>query len=293
MAEYMTTREVARYLRLNEKKVYTLVAQGQLPAARLSGKWLFAKALIDQWVERNTVYPASGLIEAMLEDMLVIQGSDDYLLSQVIQRYQTDVAIPVPVAKVGSLAGLAAIATGKAHLAGCHVNLDQIKRITGSRGCYLVDLFERHQGILYDRDRHPEIGGLLDFADGKLRFAARQAQSGTHRLVADLFNVSGATMDALNLVGPFSSHMEVALAIRSGKADAGVGIRLAADLCGLDFLQLCTESFKLAVPVAFASHSQIAQFLEYLLKELKSIASSRPVGYGFESLGRMQAVGTC
>ena len=37
MAEYLTTREVAKYLRLNEKKVYALVADGQLPAARISG----------------------------------------------------------------------------------------------------------------------------------------------------------------------------------------------------------------------------------------------------------------
>jgi excisionase family DNA binding protein len=57
MAQYLTTREVAAYLRLNEKKVYELVAQGQLPAARISGKWLFPKHLVDQWVERNTLYP--------------------------------------------------------------------------------------------------------------------------------------------------------------------------------------------------------------------------------------------
>lgn len=48
MAESLTTREVARYVRLNEKKVYALVSEGQLPAARLSGKWLFPKHLIDQ-----------------------------------------------------------------------------------------------------------------------------------------------------------------------------------------------------------------------------------------------------
>ncbi len=85
---YMTTREVAHYLRLNEKKVYALVAKGKLPAARVSGKWLFPQALIDRWVAEHTVYPRGGLITGLLEDLLILQGSDDWLLGQVVDRYQ-------------------------------------------------------------------------------------------------------------------------------------------------------------------------------------------------------------
>jgi len=292
MAEYMTTREVARYLRVNEKKVYALAAQGLLPATRLSGKWLFSKALIDQYMEKSTVYPQSGVMEAMLDEMLIIQGSDDYLLSRIIQRFQRDMELPVPTAKVGSLAGLEAIASGKAHLAGCHVELKQIAKITRSKGCYLVDLFDRHQGIIFERARHKELSGLADLVREGFRFASRQPESGTHRLVTNMMNEAGVPMEELNSVDTFSSHVELALAVRSGKADAGVGIRIAAELCDLDFLPLCSEKFKLAVPVALASHSQIARFLEYVLKELKVIADDPPAGYGFESLGKMEAVGT-
>lgn len=67
MSEYLTTREVAAHLRINEKKVYDLVAHGQLPAARVSGKWLFPRRLIDQWVERNTVFREIGLMGALLD----------------------------------------------------------------------------------------------------------------------------------------------------------------------------------------------------------------------------------
>jgi molybdate-binding protein len=34
-------------------------------------------------------------------------------------------------------------------------------------------------------------------------------------------------------VGPFTSHLELALAIRNGQADAGVGARIAATMAGL------------------------------------------------------------
>jgi len=39
MAEYLTTKEAAKYLKLNEKKLYELVSKGLMPAARISGKW--------------------------------------------------------------------------------------------------------------------------------------------------------------------------------------------------------------------------------------------------------------
>ena len=50
----MTTAEVARHLRLNQKKVYAMVAAGDIPAVRVSGKWLFPRALIDSWLEEHT-----------------------------------------------------------------------------------------------------------------------------------------------------------------------------------------------------------------------------------------------
>ncbi len=48
--EMMTTREVADYLRVKERKIYELIRQEQIPCARVSGKWLFPRVLIDRWI---------------------------------------------------------------------------------------------------------------------------------------------------------------------------------------------------------------------------------------------------
>jgi len=40
MAEMMTTKEVAHFLNINEKMVYSLVSEKGLPATRITGKWL-------------------------------------------------------------------------------------------------------------------------------------------------------------------------------------------------------------------------------------------------------------
>ena len=39
--QFMNARQVAEYLDLNEKKVYSLANDGVLPATKVTGKWLF------------------------------------------------------------------------------------------------------------------------------------------------------------------------------------------------------------------------------------------------------------
>ncbi len=39
--ELMSTREVADYLRIKERKVYDLVRERKIPCSRVTGKWLF------------------------------------------------------------------------------------------------------------------------------------------------------------------------------------------------------------------------------------------------------------
>ena len=46
--EYLTTAEAADYLRLSERKLYELVAEGRIPCTKATGKWLFPKAALDQ-----------------------------------------------------------------------------------------------------------------------------------------------------------------------------------------------------------------------------------------------------
>jgi putative molybdopterin biosynthesis protein len=285
--EYLTTAEVARYLKLNPKKVYALVAAGQLPAARVSGKWLFPRHLIDQWVSEHTVYPAGGLMGALLDEMLVMQGSDDWLLGRVIERYQERRAAAVPTAVVGSVAGLAALHGGRAHIASSHVEPALVREQAGG-ATYLVSLFEREQGLLVDRARHPDLRGLADL--GGLRFAERQSSSGTYRLLRRLL-AEARLEPAWTPVGPYGSHLELAHAIRAGEADAGLGARIAATLTGLDFIPLAHEPFHLVVPARYAGHAQVASFLEFALAELRQEATRGVPGYSFAELGRMQALG--
>ena len=91
-------------------------------------------------------------------------------------------------------------------------------------------------------------------------------------------------------MGPFSRHLSLALAIRTGQADAGVGIRVAADQCGLGFIPLHTEPYKLAIPPAFWGSRKMMRFLDFILERLKREARGGVGGYGFEKLGVIETV---
>ena len=81
----LTTKEVSQFLKINEKMVYTLVAEKGLPATKATGKWLFPKQLVEQWLENRTVnYPKGNDSSAPGHDLLTICGSNDILLDRAM-----------------------------------------------------------------------------------------------------------------------------------------------------------------------------------------------------------------
>ncbi len=48
--EIMTVRELAAYLKLNEKTAYRLAAEGTLPGFKVGGSWRFRREEIVKWI---------------------------------------------------------------------------------------------------------------------------------------------------------------------------------------------------------------------------------------------------
>ena len=55
--QLLTTAEAADYLRLKERKLYELVAEGAIPCTKVTGRWLFPKAELDQWLSSSLARP--------------------------------------------------------------------------------------------------------------------------------------------------------------------------------------------------------------------------------------------
>ena len=256
MPELMNTREVARYLGINEKKVYFLAKSGKIPCTRVTGKWSFPKKLIDQWIEES----ASGLVarKASAEErvFLLAAGSDDPSLGILHDLYEAQTQ-PASffMTTVGSTGGLAAIRSGVADFATAHLleprraSSDEAARELLPSGAVVVELFYREVGLVLPPGNPKEIKSIRDIGRPKLRIINRQSGSGT-RIYLDQelarARLSGKKISGYNFI--VSTHLEVGLKVLGGAADVGLATRTTADLLGLDFISLTRERFDAVIP---------------------------------------------
>jgi excisionase family DNA binding protein len=54
MPHIMTTKELAKYLKLHEITICKYAAEGRIPAIRIGRVWRFDKDAIDKWIGEGT-----------------------------------------------------------------------------------------------------------------------------------------------------------------------------------------------------------------------------------------------
>ncbi len=255
MPELMNTREVARYLGINEKKVYFLAKSGKIPCTRVTGKWTFPKNLIDQWIEESAAALVARKASAEERQFLLAAGSDDPSLGILHDLYEAQTQ---PAAffmtTVGSTGGLAAIRSGVADFATAHL-LEPRRANTNEKefrlfpaDAVIVELFYRELGLLASPGNPRGIKSIRDLARPKLRIINRQRGSGT-RIYLDQ-ELARARLDVKKISGydtVVSTHLEVGLKVLAGVADVGLATRTTAKLLGLDFIPLTRERFDMLV----------------------------------------------
>lgn len=112
----------------------------------------------------------------------------------------------------------------------------------------VLEWAKRRQGLIVAPGNPAKIESIADLCSKHVRVANRQPGSGTAILLAKLLADVGLSLEDLNCISrPLSSHVDVADAIRHGKADAGLAIEAVAREQGLDFIPLCWERFDLVV----------------------------------------------
>ena len=255
MKALMNTKEVAAYLGIHEKQVYSLAKAGRIPCTRVTGKWLFPKGLIDQWIEESARNPL-GTRKREERAFLLAAGSDDPSLGVVRELYAAQRG-PATffVATVGSTAGLAAMRDGVADLALAHLhdpetgeyNLPYLESIVPS-GAAVVPLFHRELGLVTRTGNPLGLRGVSDLTRAGLRFINRQEGSGTRLYLDQQLAQLRINPDAITgYQDTVSTHLEAGLKILHGEADTGVATRAAARLLGLGFSPLTRERFDLVI----------------------------------------------
>jgi molybdate-binding protein len=176
-----------------------------------------------------------------------LAGSDDPALSLLVAGLPDAI---VPVGGSGSYRGLTALWAGRADGASLHLrhrsgeyNAPFARGVLAGREPVLVHLWRREQGLVVPAGNPRGVDGVQDLAT--LRVARRPTGTGTRTLLDRLLIDAGIAPEAIS--GPVVElHLDVALAVATGEADAGLGLRSAATTLDLDFVPLSWEPFQVA-----------------------------------------------
>ena len=257
MTQMLSTREVAKFLGINEKMVYTLISEKGLPASKVTGKWIFPRYLVEQWVESNTVnYPQTHKVLPPYDGLLVIAGSNDILLEKTLSIFNSRHSGHLAVfGNLGSVGGIGALRRSLCHVATSHLlqenddeyNFDFLQR-QFDRIPVVVNFCIRDQGILLQQGNPRNITAVEDLGKSGVRIVNRSLATGTRLLFDRELKQAGIAGERIaGYDREVNRHMDVGLEILGGRADAGPGIRPVASLLGLDFLPLRQERYDLLV----------------------------------------------
>ncbi len=296
---YLTTKEVAKLLKINDKMVYTLITEKGLPATKVTGKWLFPQRLVEEWLDVTILdQQPSEFLRTSLSDnnKLLLAGSDDPLFQQTLALFNKKSTGRVAFfANLGSMGGLKCLRWGLCHIGVCHLLQDDNQEYNFkyaerelARLPVFVNFSKREQGILLQKGNPKNILSVADLAKPEVRIVNRPLGTGT-RLLLD-YELTKCDISADKLIGydkEMTRHIDVGLEILAGKADAGPAIRAVAGLLNLDFMPLRWERFDLLVARERFFDQGIQEFISLMQDRAFHKLAKTFTGYDLSLCGKM------
>jgi len=210
-----------------------------------------------------------------LDNRLLALGSHDLtidLLASAIKE-ASDGRVTISSSNIGSMAGLIAVGKGITHFAGSHLldtetgdyNRSWLEKYLPGADIALITLVHRHQGLMTLKGNPKGIRGVGDLARSDVALVNRQAGSGTRILLDYELKKSGVSAASISGYGNEEyTHMSVAMAVTSGRADVGMGILAAARALDLDFIPVARERYDLAIPARLLNDPRMALLLDII-----------------------------
>jgi len=288
---YLSVHQAAEYLQVNEKKIYALVHESKIPATKVTGKWMFPRELVDQWMMNS----AHG---GLLTDRLIISGSDDPLLYRIITEFtqQTGSHALISYTPTGTRLGLDLLQARRVDACSIHWGPDTesstrhpalIRQYSQHHNWVLIRAFRREQGLMVSPPMLKQSNNAEDFLDHKFRWVLRQSGDGAQRFLNEFLSRHQTNSDRLNSSITAFSEREAAAAITMNLADVAPGARSAAEEYGLGFIPFGWEAFDFTLP----RNIWFRHLFQDLIARLKSPSCQKLAdelgGYDLSDSGKM------
>jgi putative molybdopterin biosynthesis protein len=212
-----------------------------------SNAYLKIPAGVEGYEAGTRVTAGLTVSQADAERALLITGSHDPLVDYLADLLSQK-EVELHSTHVGSMGGILALKKNECHAAPMHLladdgdyNIPYLKKYLPEEDIVLICVTERQQGIV-SKD------GIGFDALSSHTFVNRQRGSGTRMLLDHLLRKD--LIDPLKIRGyerEVTTHLAVALAVKSGEADAGMCVYSAAKALGLRFIPVASERYEIAI----------------------------------------------
>ena len=287
MSDFLTTKEVADLLRLKERKVYDLAARGEIPCVKATGKLLFPKAEINQWIQHK----GGGIVAEAQPRPAVILGSHDPVFEWAISAS----GCGLPAFLNGSMDGFDRYRNREGIACGIHIentgttgwNTEFVSEYLAQSPTVLMHWAKRDRGLIVRPGS--EIRRINDLS-GK-RFVARQGGAAAQLLFERHVAAAGVKLDRISTIRIARSETEAALSIVEGDADVTFGLRSFADRYRLEFVPVCVEHFDLLIDRFAYFEPGIQMLLRFAQSQEFKTEVARYAGYDVSELGAIRLNG--
>jgi putative molybdopterin biosynthesis protein len=256
----------------------------QMSAVR-SNAYLKIPAGVEGYEAGTRVTANLTVSQAEAERALLLTGSHDPLVD-----YLTDLLsqreVELHSTHAGSMGGIVALKKNECHAAPMHLlaengdyNIPYLQKYLPNQEVVLICVAERQQGII------SKEGIGFDALSGHT-FVNRQRGSGTRMLLDHLLRKN--RIDPSNIHGyehEVTTHLAVALAVKSGEADAGMGVYSAAKTFGLRFIPVATERYEIAIRHEHLGDPRISELCNALVSPSFKEILTRLGGYDTTETG--------
>jgi len=228
--------------------------------------------------------------QATAERTLLITGSHDPVLDCLLELTQKE-GVSLHSSLTGSMGGILALKRGSCHAAPMHLlhpsgeyNIPYLRQYLPGEEITLVCIAGREQGVVSREG--------LSFADiPSHTFVNRQKGSGT-RILLD-YELRKQGIDPVSIRGydrELTTHIGVALAVRQGEAEAGMGVYSAAKALGLSFVPVGRERYELAIRTRDLADPRIITLLSAIHSARFREILQRLGGYDTSCTGQLRDV---
>jgi putative molybdopterin biosynthesis protein len=258
----LSTQDVADMLEVSKSSIYNLIKNGEIASYKVGRKVRFTEDNVKDYISRSTAKQAglSPVSATPLEPDkahggFIICGQD--VILDVLSNYMRSYDVPALRAYIGSYDALMLLYKNKVDVASAHLwdsetdtyNVSHVKRLLPGTPAVIIHLTCRMQGLYVRKGNPKKIKGWEDFGRDDIVMINREHGAGSRVLLDEnlkLLDISGNDIKGYSTQG--QSHLALASAVSSGKADVALGTeKIARQVDNIDFIPLKKERYDLVV----------------------------------------------